>query len=227
MPVYLLPDDMPEPAFPPPHKASEEGLLAVGGALSPETLLLAYTNGIFPWYSDGQPLLWWSPDPRFVLFPEEYHCPTSLKKIIRKNSFTIKFDTDFASVIHNCSLVPREGQDGTWITDQMIAAYCELHRLGYAHSVEAYDGKNLVGGLYGVSIGKMFAGESMFALSDNASKVALYFMVEKAKEMGFDFIDCQVHTDNLERFGAKNIERKEYLKLLKKAVSNPNKNEFV
>jgi len=226
MPVYRLPDNMNPPIFPPPHKAIEEGLLAIGGNLRPESLMLAYKSGIFPWYSKGEPIMWWSPDPRFILYPQNFHCPGSLKKVIRKHNYEIRFDTDFKSVIDHCSKVPREGQHGTWITREMQNAYLELHKLGYAHSVETYYNGQLAGGLYGLSFGGMFAGESMFSLADNASKLAFAKLVEVLIARNFDFIDCQVETENLARFGACSVPRKTFLEQLKTAVAKPDFCDF-
>ena len=215
MPIYRLDERL---NFPPPEKADPVGILAVGGDLSIERLLLAYRSGIFPWYSEGEPLIWWSPDPRFVLFPDELKVSTSLKRIIKSGKFRITFDHDFRAVIANCSCVSRRDQDGTWIMPEMIEAYCALHKAGHAHSVEVWLGDELVGGLYGVGVGRCFCGESMFTKVSNASKVALAALVEKLKTQGCLMIDSQVHTDHLERMGAREISRKEYLRRLKKAL---------
>ena len=213
-----IPTDTNELIFPDPRNADEDGLVAMGGDLSVERLCFAYRNGIFPWYSDGYPILWWSLDPRFILNFEDFHIPKSLKKSIRKNLFEIKFDHDFESVIRNCAEVNRSGQDSTWITEEMILAYIELHKAGFAHSVESYYEGELVGGLYGVSIGKMFAGESMFAKKSDASKVAFVKLVERLKELNFDFIDCQQPTENLARFGAREVARDYFLNILKETI---------
>ena len=198
MPVYRL---GPEPVFPDPNEA-EEGLLAVGGDLSPERLLVAYASGIFPWYSEGQPILWHSPDPRAVLVPQELHVPRSLEKVMRRGRFEVRFDTGFATVIRSCARVPRREEAGTWITPEMSSAYIRLHELGFAHSVEAWEAGELVGGLYGVSLGSAFFGESMFALRPDASKVALVALVRRLVEWDFDLLDCQMETAHLARFGA-------------------------
>ena len=211
MPVYQLPDEI---AFPDPSEAEPDGLLGVGGDLSPERVLTAYAMGIFPWPHEGWPLLWFSPDPRMLLFPAELKLQRSLRQAIRKDRFEITLDTDFQRVIEHCRNVPRAGQDGTWITDDMIEAYVRLHELGFAHSVEArFDGK-LAGGLYGISLGGAFFGESMFALEPDASKVAFATFVTQLKAWDFDFVDAQVHTPHLERFGARMLPRPLYLELL-------------
>jgi leucyl/phenylalanyl-tRNA--protein transferase len=218
MPVYQLSEDI---VFPSPHLASKEGLLAIGGDLCPERLLLAYSNGIFPWYSEGEPILWWSPDPRLVMYPEELKVSRSLKKVIRKNIFKIRIDSAFETVMTECARVRLENQEGTWIVDDMIQAYCRLHQAGFAHSVEAWQGDSLVGGLYGVSIGKCFFGESMFTRVTNASKVALAALVEHIKANDFAFIDCQITTAHLSRLGAREIARARYLRELADALKYP------
>ncbi len=200
--------------FPDPRLATESGLVAIGGDLSPETILKAYKKGIFPWYSEGDPILWWSPDPRMVLYPKDLKISRSLKKVLKKNKFTITFNRDFPSVIKMCAKTPRKGQDGTWILPEIIEAYTKLHEMGYAHSVEAYLGDELVGGLYGVVIGKVFFGESMFSRVSDASKVAFVHLVEKLKNEGFHFIDCQVSSYHLARFGAIEIPRDRFLEEL-------------
>jgi len=210
--IFLLSDDL---IFPNPKLADPHGLLAVGGDLSAERLLLAYENGIFPWYSEDQPILWFSPDPRLVLFPDKIIVSKSLKKVINKNQFDIRFDSNFEEVIVECSKIERKDQDGTWITNDMIDAYIDLHNQGYVHSVEAYFEGSLVGGLYGVSLGGAFFGESMFHTMTDASKVALYYLVEKVKDWDFDFIDSQVVTEHMKNLGAEEISRTKYLELLK------------
>ena len=215
MPIYALPNEI---LFPDPELADPSGLLAVGGDLQPSRLLQAYANGIFPWYSEGQPILWHSPDPRFVLFPRELRVSRSLRQTIRKDSFRITLDEAFEEVIERCAAVPRPGQDGTWITDEMIDGYIELHRLGLAHSAEAWSGGELVGGLYGVSLGSIFFGESMFADRSDASKVAFVTLVEQLLRWDFSLIDSQVHTYHLERFGSTEIPRTRYLRLLREAL---------
>jgi leucyl/phenylalanyl-tRNA---protein transferase len=215
MPIYALNEKI---VFPPPDKADASGILAVGGDLSIERLLLAYRSGIFPWYSEGEPLIWWSPDPRFVLFPDELKVSTSLKRIVKSCKFRVTFDQDFKTVIANCGHIERRDQDGTWITPGMIEAYCALHKAGHAHSVEVWLGDELAGGLYGVAVEKCFCGESMFTRVSNASKVGLVALVEKLKKQGCLMIDSQVHTDHLEKMGAREIPRKEYLRRLKKTL---------
>ena len=213
MPIYQLTDDL---VFPPPFLAPPEGLLAVGGDLSRQRLLLAYRQGIFPWYSEGEPILWWSPDPRLVLFPGELHVSRSLARAMRKGTFALTMDEAFDRVIEACAVVPRTGQEGTWITAGMIAAYRALHASGYAHSVECWQGAELVGGLYGVSLGKCFFGESMFSLAPNASKVALAGLAAHVRNWGFKLIDCQVTTRHLISLGAREVARERFLKLLEK-----------
>jgi leucyl/phenylalanyl-tRNA--protein transferase len=216
VPVFRLGEDL---VFPPAELA-EEGLLAVGGDLTPERLVLAYSQGIFPWYSEGDPILWHSPDPRFVLTPDVLHVSRSLRRVIRQQPFRVTLDRAFPRVIAACAAVPRPGQDGTWITPEMMEAYVELHRRGVAHSVEAWrpDDGELVGGLYGVSLGAAFFGESMFANATDASKVALVTLVEQLDRWGIRLIDCQVHTDHLERFGARPWSRSRYLAELGRAL---------
>lgn len=218
MPVYQLND---YPVFPSPEEAEEDGLLAVGGDLSIERLLEAYKNGIFPWYSENTPLLWWSPDPRLVLFPGKMKVSDSLKRVIKKNSFTITFDTAFADVIKHCAKVERKDEESTWITKEMEEAYTQLHHAGYAHSVEAWYGGKLAGGLYGVSLGKAFFGESMFHKVTDASKVAFFYLVEKAKQWDFLFIDAQIYTPHLVSLGAEEIPRKQFLEILELALNYP------
>lgn len=210
MPVYALGDDL---TFPPPQHA-EDGLLAVGGDLSVERLVSAYCAGIFPWYSDDDPILWWSPDPRMVLIPGEEHISRSLARTIRRGSFRLTLDTAFPEVIAECARVPRGDQDGTWITDEMQAAYIALHDTGYAHSVECWQEDTLVGGLYGVSLGGCFFGESMFSLRTDASKVAFVTLAQLVSTWGFTMIDCQVENPHLYRMGAREIARSEFLMLL-------------
>jgi leucyl/phenylalanyl-tRNA--protein transferase len=207
--------------FPDPDQADKDGLLAVGGDLSPDTLLTAYSLGIFPWFSEGSPILWWSPDPRLVLFPGRLKVSASLRQIIKSEKFSIRFDSNFEQVISQCALVKRKDQDGTWITSGMQQAYDELHKRGFAHSVETYYRNELVGGLYGVSLGRAFFGESMFHRMTDASKVALYYLVEKAKKWDFHFIDAQLSTSHLKSLGAEEIPRKEFLDRLVKALDYP------
>ncbi|MFP5344837.1 MAG: leucyl/phenylalanyl-tRNA--protein transferase [Gammaproteobacteria bacterium] len=207
-------------AFPDADLALREpdGLLAVGGDLSPARLIEAYRNGIFPWYSEGEPILWWSPDPRMVLFPERLHVSRSLRKLLKQGRYNVTFDQAFASVIKQCAAL-REG--GTWITREMQHAYCRLHELGYAHSVECWRDKKLAGGLYGVALGRVFFGESMFSLEPNASKVALVRLVERLQHSGYRMLDCQVHSAHLQRLGAEDIPRVEFLRLLKQWRGEP------
>jgi leucyl/phenylalanyl-tRNA--protein transferase len=213
MPVYRLSNKL---VFPHPSLSNEDGLLAVGGDLSCERLSLAYENGIFPWYSE-KPVLWWSPDPRFVLFPDDLRISKSMRKFLKKSCYIVTFDTCFKKVITSCGNTRKED---TWIDNDMIESYCALHNLGVAHSVETwYDGK-LVGGLYGVSMGSCFFGESMFSLMDNASKTAFIKLIEKNK---FSLIDCQVYSQHLESLGAINIKRNEFLKLLAQGLKQPSK----
>jgi len=197
--------------FPEPGLAEPDGLLAVGGDLSVERLLLAYKNGIFPWYGDDTPILWYSPHERFVLYPDELRISKSMRRVLRSNKFTVTTNQCFETVIASCSTVGRNGQDGTWITAGMKAAYTQLHDLGYAHSVEVWQHDNLVGGLYGVQIDNVFCGESMFSLVGNASKTALIHLCSSGL---YHLIDCQVHTPHLESFGARLISREEYIDVL-------------
>ncbi|MBV8657772.1 MAG: leucyl/phenylalanyl-tRNA--protein transferase [Burkholderiales bacterium] len=195
--------------FPPIDTALQEpnGLLAAGGDLSPARLLAAYRLGIFPWFSAGDPILWWSPDPRMVLFPEELHVPRSLAKVIRHRDYVVRFDTEFRAVISACAASPRPGQDGTWIVDDIIDAYTALHEAGWAHSAECWIDGELVGGVYGVAIGRAFYGESMFAKCADASKISFVHLVSWLAAQGFGIIDCQMRTHHLARFGAREITR--------------------
>lgn len=212
MPIFSLTEDL---VFPHPSQANKDGILAVGGDLSPKRLLLAYYNGIFPWFNEGDPILWWSPNPRFVLFPENIKISTSMRKVIKRGHYKVTFDKAFPAVIKACGNLRT---DGTWITNSMIDSYCILHELGFAHSVETWYEDKLVGGLYGVSIGSCFFGESMFTTMDNASKLALITLTSKLLERGFTLIDCQVHTKHLESMGAENIKRDRFLELLGKGM---------
>jgi leucyl/phenylalanyl-tRNA--protein transferase len=207
-----------EPAFPPPEDAEPSGLLAVGGDLSSERLLAAYAAGIFPWYEDPQPILWFSPDPRWLLLPQELHVAKRLARTLRQRRFEVTLDEAFARVIRACAAVRRPGQGGTWITPAMIEAYEELHGLGFAHSAEAWQGGELAGGVYGVSLGGAFFGESMFALRADASKVAFVTLVEQLAAWRFDFVDCQVRTAHLEAFGARAWPRAEFLSRLRETL---------
>ena len=218
MPVYRLTDEI---IFPPPQLADKTGLLAIGGDLCEERLLLAYSLGIFPWYSEDEPILWWSPDPRLVLYSDEIKVSKSLEKVIKKGVFDVTFDAAFEQVINLCAGTGRRGNEGTWIVRDMIDAYCRLHENGYAHSVEAWKDGILAGGLYGVSLGRCFFGESMFTIESNASKVAFACLVKYLAEKSFDLIDCQVSTGHLKRFGAREIPRSLFLKQLKKSLALP------
>jgi leucyl/phenylalanyl-tRNA--protein transferase len=218
MPVFQLHD---EPIFPPPDLAEDSGLLAVGGDLSESRLLLAYSSGIFPWYSGNNPILWWSPDPRLVLFTGETKISRSLRQIIKKNIFKVRMDTAFESVIRSCADIHQKNEGETWITDEMIDAYIRLHNAGYAHSVESWFEGKLVGGLYGVALGSAFFGESMFAIKSNASKVAFTALVRQLTEWDFRLIDCQIRTKHLLSLGAREIPRIEFLKILKSCLTGP------
>jgi len=217
MPVFRLDERL---VFPPVHLA-EDGLLAIGGDLSPERLLLAYSQGIFPWYSRSTPILWHSPDPRMVMAPADLQINRSLRKQIRRRPYQLRVDTAFAEVLHGCAATPRPDQAGTWLVPDMIAAYVRLHELGFAHSLEAWDGDALVGGLYGVSLGAAFFGESMFTRAADASKIAYVAGVRQLDAWGVRLIDCQVHTHHLERFGAHEVARECYLHLLHDALDEP------
>lgn len=212
---YLLSDFL---AFPDPREADPDGLIAIGGDLSPERLILAYSNGIFPWYEANSPILWWSPDPRMVLIPEEIRISHSMKQRIRKSDFEIRIDTAFEAVIQNCAMINGREEDGTWITNDMIEAYCKLHELGLAHSVETWKSGQLAGGLYGVSLGLAFFGESMFYRETDASKVALVYLARMLAQMGFKMIDVQQETEHLKSMGARSVPRNEFLDLLKEAM---------
>lgn len=218
MPVFRLDHRV---LFPPPELADRGGLLAVGGDLRPERLLLAYASGIFPWPSEGYPLLWHSPDPRFVLRASELHVPRSLARTLRRGRFRVTLDTRFREVIEACSAEPRPGQDGTWITDEMMDAYTTLHEIGFAHAAEAWQEGVLVGGLYGVSLGGAFFGESMFAHRPDASKVAFVTLVRQLARWGIEIVDAQVHTPHLQRFGAVHVRRAAYLEQLALAMEQP------
>ena len=200
--------------FPDVTEADRDGILAVGGDLSPERLLLAYQSGIFPWFDSDEPILWWAPPRRMVLFPDELVVSKSMRSILRKELFTITFNKDFRAVISNCSTIKRNGQRGTWISDEMIEAYVKLHEMGQAKSVEVWQNNELVGGLYGIDLGTIFCGESMFSKVSNASKVAFITLVENLKIRKYKLIDCQVHNDHLESLGAREIEREEFMQIL-------------
>lgn len=217
MPVFRLDERL---QFPPVHLA-EDGLLALGGDLRPERLLLGYTQGIFPWYAENLPILWHSPDPRMVMTTRDLVVQKSLKKSIRRQPYTLRMDTAFSRVLEGCSSVPRPGQTGTWLIPEMVDAYNRLHELGFAHSIEAWEGDQLVGGLYGVSLGAAFFGESMFARAPDASKIAFVAGVRQLDAWKIGLIDCQVHTEHLERFGAYEVPRLSYLDMLKTALDQP------
>ncbi len=214
MPLFQLTDAL---VFPDPRRALPEGLLAVGGDLSRNRLLAAYANGIFPWFGDEEPILWWSPNPRMVLFLDEFRVTKRLQRTLRSGLWHVTYDTKFEHVIDACASIPRHGQDGTWITRGMREAYVDLHRAGYAHSVESWHGDDLVGGVYGISMGRCFFGESMFSLRADASKVALASLVNRLRQWEFKWIDCQVPTQHLKRLGASEIPRDEFLTLLNDA----------
>lgn len=218
---YTLLDD--SLYFPPVHNADEHGILAFGGDLSIKRLLLAYRSGIFPWYNEDDPtILWWSPDPRFVLFPGKLKVSKSMRQIIRKGVFRVTYDQNFREVIVACKYIKRRGQYGTWITDDMVEAYCRLHEKGFAHSVEVWSSENqLVGGLYGVSLGRCFFGESMFNKMSNASKTGFISLTQNLTKLGIELIDCQVHTQHLESLGAENIAREHYLTFLQNHLNHP------
>lgn len=209
--------------FPDPALARRDGLLAIGGDLSPERLLLAYANGIFPWYAEGDPLLWWSPAVRPVLHPARVRVGRSLGKVLQRRPYEIRVDTAFPAVIEACSQVPRLGQDGTWITPEMIEAYVRLHELGFVHSVEAWENGELVGGLYGVALGGAFFGESMFALRPDASKVAFVVLCRQLARWGFELIDSQVSNDHTRRFGTREIPRDVFLAAVRELVRRPSR----
>ncbi len=216
--MYWLDSEL---VFPDPRKAPEEGLLAAGGDLSPKRLLFAYQHGIFPWYNEGEPILWWSPDPRFVLYPKAVKISKSMRQVLRKEVFELRFDTAFEQVLEECAVAKRAGQQGTWLIPEMRAAYLRLHHYGYAHSVEAWQEGQLVGGLYGVSIGRCFFGESMFAKVSNASKTALIGLAQALEVRGFELIDCQAETKHLASLGAGFITRADFLDLLERNRTEP------
>jgi leucyl/phenylalanyl-tRNA--protein transferase len=220
MPYYL--DFQHIQGFPPPNLADRSGLLAVGGDLSPERLILAYSMGIFPWFNQNEPILWWSPNPRFILFPEKVIVSKSMKQIFKAKKFKITFDQNFPEVIKNCQKIYRPNQGGTWITDEIIEAYVQLHQIGFIHSVEVWLENELVGGLYGGTMGKCFYGESMFAKESNASKVGFLTLVRNLQLQNYQIIDCQVYTKHLESLGAEKMPRKKFLEY----VSNNNQTIF-
>jgi len=222
MSFWLTPNSF----FPPLEDALVEpnGLLAAGGDLSPERLIEAYRSGIFPWFNENEPILWWSPDPRMVLFPSELRISRSLNKILRNSNYEVRVDSAFSQVIQACA-APRKGQSGTWIHSDMVSAYTELHEMGLAHSVETWVGGELIGGLYGIAQGKMFFGESMFSRIHDASKIAFVHLVKQLEQWNFNMIDCQMRTAHLASFGAREIPRKEFSQRLKELVNYPNQIE--
>jgi len=209
--MYILPKEL---FFPPVSEANSEGVLAVGGDLSPERLLLAYKSGIFPWFEDDNPILWWSPNPRMVLFLDELVVSKSMRNILNRNLFRVTFNTNFREVISNCQKIKRDGQNGTWITNDMVEAYCKLHELGIAKSVEVWHNDALVGGLYGIDLGTIFCGESMFSKVSNASKVAFIALANQLKTDNYKLLDCQVYNEHLESLGCREIDREEFMKIL-------------
>ncbi|UQD55242.1 leucyl/phenylalanyl-tRNA--protein transferase [Flavobacterium sp. K5-23] len=211
--MYYLSDDL---IFPPVYKADYDGILAVGGDLSPERLQLAYKSGIFPWFEEDDPIIWWSPNPRMVLFLDELIVSKSMRNILNRNTFTVTFNQNFRDVISNCQKIKRDGQNGTWITNAMTEAYCKLHEMGIAKSVEVWQNEELVGGLYGIDMGHVFCGESMFSTVSNASKVAFIALVNHLKDNHYKLLDCQVHNPHLESLGCREIDREEFVKILSK-----------
>ncbi len=209
--MYLISDVL---YFPSVNETTSEGILAVGGDLSSERLLLAYKSGIFPWFNPGEPILWWAPSSRMVLFFEDLIISKSMRNILNRNVFKVTFNQDFKAVISNCRSIKRDGQNGTWISDEMIEAYCNLHKLGIAKSVEVWQNEELVGGLYGVDLGNVFCGESMFSKVSNASKVAFISLANKLKNDNYKVLDCQVYNEHLESLGCKEIDREDFMKIL-------------
>jgi len=218
---YIPPLSKYSTAFPDPRLASDEGLLAYGGDLSSHRLLFAYKKGIFPWYSKDDPILWWSPNPRLLLYPENFKVRKSFRRVLRSGKFFVTFDTHFSEVITHCATVYREGQESSWIVDEIIEAYIRLHEEGFAHSVEVYKEGELVGGLYGIAFGKAFFGESMFSLVPDASKVAFKALSDVLGSRGYDFIDCQMKTDHMVRLGAGVVDRDIFLNQLEVAIDKP------
>jgi leucyl/phenylalanyl-tRNA--protein transferase len=216
--VYIYPLDTKELKFPNPRYASQEGLLAFGGDLGVERLLVAYRSGIFPWYSEDDPILWWSPNPRLILYPHQFKVRKSFKRVLRSQKFEVSFDQAFEEVIAHCASIKRKDQPSTWILDPMQKAYIDLHRAGYAHSVEVYCDGTLVGGLYGVAVGRVFCGESMFSLVSDASKVAFKALSDVLGRRGYDFIDCQMKTDHMVGLGAVEVSREYFLDALEVAL---------
>ncbi len=209
--MYFLTKDL---YFPPVHDANYEGILSIGGDLSVERVLLAYKSGIFPWFNPGEPILWWAPSSRMVLFFEDLIISKSMRNILNRNVFKVTFNQEFKAVISNCRSIKREGQNGTWISDEMIEAYCNLHKLGIAKSVEVWQNEELVGGLYGVDLGNVFCGESMFSKVNNASKVAFITLANQLKNDNYKVLDCQVYNEHLESLGCIEIDREDFMKIL-------------
>jgi leucyl/phenylalanyl-tRNA--protein transferase len=209
--MYILSKEL---FFPPVSEADPDGIVAIGGDLSPHRLILAYQSGIFPWFNEGEPIIWWSPDHRMVLFLDELVVSKSMRNILKRNIFKVTFNQNFREVISNCRSAKREGQDGTWITDDMVEAYCKLHALGFAKSVEVWKDDELVGGLYGIDLGHVFCGESMFSKVSNASKVAFIALVNKLKEGHYKLLDCQIYNEHLESLGCREIDREEFLDII-------------
>lgn len=220
---WITPDE-PADAFPPVDRAlrDPDGLLAVGGDLSRDRLLSAYRKGIFPWFNPNQPVLWWSPDPRAILFPDEFHVSRSLRRTLRRGHFSTSVDRNFSDVMRACATTPRHGQGGTWITDDMFAAYCDLHDAGFAHSVEVWNEQQLVGGIYGIALGKVFFGESMFSHQSDASKVALTVLIREMVAREFVLLDCQVASAHLASLGSREIPRRQFLQLLAEHAQHDN-----
>ena len=211
--MYYLTQDL---FFPPVSHANHDGILAIGGDLSPERLQQAYNNGIFPWFNEGEPIIWWSPNPRMVLFLDELIVSKSMRNILNRNTFRVTFNQNFKDVIVNCQQTKRDGQTGTWITSEMIEAYCKLNTLGIAKSVEVWQNDQLVGGLYGIDLGHIFCGESMFSLVSNASKVALIALANQLKKENYKLLDCQVYNEHLESLGCREIDRETFMRILKR-----------
>ena len=209
--MYILTQDL---FFPPVSNANLDGILAIGGDLSPDRLLLAYKSGIFPWFEDDEPIIWWSPNPRMVLFLDELVVSKSMRNILNRNIFKVTFNQNFREVISNCQNIKRNGQNGTWITNDMIEAYCKLNELGIAKSVEVWQNEELVGGLYGIDLGHIFCGESMFSKVSNASKVAFIALVNQLKKGNYKVLDCQVYNEHLESLGCREIDRTEFMQIL-------------
>ncbi len=215
---FIVPLSIYSHSFPDPSFAAKEGLLAYGGDLNPNRILKAYRMGIFPWFNEGDPILWWSPDPRLVLYPEDFRVHRSFRRILRRKDYHVTFDQDFEGVIRACATMPSRLERGTWLSSAMQEAYTQLYRRGFAHSVEVYQDEELIGGLYGVALGRAFFGESMFSRRSNASKIALKALSDLLRENGYDFIDCQVLSDHLVRLGAKAVARSRFLKELERAL---------